>query len=99
MTELTWDGKYDKDGRRGSPLRVALPFQTIETVNESAQQRQRMLDLFGAGRDPEWRNRLIWGDKKYLLPSLLEEFRGRVDLIYIYPPFDTGADFSVEVQI
>ncbi len=33
MTELIWDGKYDKDGRRVAPTRVALPFQTVETVN------------------------------------------------------------------
>jgi hypothetical protein len=81
-------------GRRVAPLRVALPFQTVETVNESAQDRQSNLQ-FGPGfREEEWRNRLIWGDKKYVLPSLLPEFAGRVNLIYIDPPFDTGADFS-----
>ena len=93
MPELVWDGKYDKDGRRTASLRVALPFQTVETVNESAQERQRSLDLFGAG-DTEWRNRLIWADKKYVLPALASEFAGAVDLIYVDPPFATGADFS-----
>jgi hypothetical protein len=73
MAELVWDGKYDEDGRRAAPLRVALPFQTVETVNESVQQRQKSLDLFTAGRETEWRNRLIWGDKKYVLPALLDE--------------------------
>ncbi len=99
MTELIWDGKYGKDGRRVAPLRVALPFQTVETVNESALERQRSLDLFGNGGDPEWRNRLIWGDKKYVLPSLLPEFAGKVDLVYIDPPFDTGTDFSYRVSV
>ncbi len=99
MTELIWEGKYDADGRKVAPLRVALPFQTVETVNESAQERQRALDLWGSGRDSEWRNRLIWGDKKYVLPSLLEEFAGKLDLIYIDPPFDTGADFSFQVSV
>src|SRR5919205_1105 len=98
MTELMWDGKY-KDGKRVAPLRVALPFQTVETVNESAQQRQRALDLFATGRDPEWRNRLIWGDKKYVLPSLLPDFAGKVNLIYIDPPFNTGADFSFSATV
>src|SRR6266576_6920746 len=93
MTELIWDGKY-KDGKKQGPVRIALPFQTIETVNESTQERQRSLELFASGRDTEWRNRLIWGDKKYVLPSLLPEFAGKVDLIYIDPPFATGADFS-----
>ncbi len=34
MTELTWEGKYDQDNRRVAPLRVSLPFQTVETVKE-----------------------------------------------------------------
>src|SRR5271169_230377 len=98
MTELTWDGKY-KDGKKQGPVRIALPFQTIETVNESTQDRRRNLELFASGRDTEWRNRLIWGDKKYVLPSLLPEFAGKVNLIYIGPPFDTGADFSFNASI
>src|ERR1035437_10107963 len=94
MAELIWDGKYDEHGNRRAPVRIELPFQTVETVNESVQERQRTLELSSSGHDPEWRNRLIWGDKKYVLPSLLPEFAGKVDLIYIDPPFDTGADFS-----
>jgi adenine-specific DNA-methyltransferase len=58
MTELIWEGKY-VDGKRQSPVRVALPFQTIETVNESAADRRRNLELFSTGRETEWRNRLI----------------------------------------
>ncbi|MDP8924789.1 MAG: hypothetical protein M3O34_18200 [Chloroflexota bacterium] len=46
---------------------MALPFPAVETVNESAQERRRSLDVFGSGRAPEWRNRLIRGDKKYVL--------------------------------
>ncbi len=99
MTEILWEGKY-KDGKKVAPVRIALPFQTIETVNESAQQRQTTLDMFAAGKRPtEWRNRLIWGDKKYVLPSLLPEFAGKVNLIYIDPPFDTGANFSFTATI
>ena len=94
MAELIWDGKYDEHGNKRAPVRIELPFQTVETVNESVQERQRTLELSSSGNDPEWRNRLIWGDKKYVLPSLLPEFAGKVDLIYIDPPFDTGADFS-----
>jgi len=98
MAELIWDGKY-KDGRKVAPLKVALPFQTVETINESAQERQHALDLFSKGGETEWRNRLIWGDKKYVLPSLLPEFSGKVDLIYIDPPFNTGGDFSFTTAI
>jgi DNA modification methylase len=99
MTELIWDGKYDQNNKKTAPVRIALPFQTVETVNESASDRLRTLDLFAQGRQTEWRNRLIWGDKKYVLPSLLPEFAGKVNLIYIDPPFDTGADFSFSATI
>ncbi|WP_291428541.1 DNA methyltransferase [Deinococcus sp.] len=97
--ELIWDGKYDQHGKRVQPVRLALPFQTIETINESNQQRMQTLDMFSSGKDAEWRNRLIWGDKKYVLPSLLEEFRGKVDLIYIDPPFATGSNFSFTASL
>lgn len=100
MTELHWEGKY-KDGKKVAPVRLALPFQTVETINESAADRKRNLEsLFGNPNKPtEWRNRLIWGDKKYVLPSLLPEFAGKVNLIYIDPPFDTGANFSFTATI
>jgi DNA modification methylase len=98
MTELIWDGKY-KDGKKVAPVRIELPFQTVETVNETAQERQLTLDRLFAGEETNWRNRLIWGDKKYVLPSLLPEFAGKVNLIYIDPPFATGADFSFTATI
>ena len=65
-TELIWEGKYDEAGRRVVPLRVVLPFQMVETVNETAQERQKSLSLFetpGGSGVGEWRNRLVWGDK------------------------------------
>ena len=99
MTELVWERKYDDKGRRVAPTRTALPFQTVETINESAADRDRMQDLFVSGRQAEWRNRLIWGDKKYVLPSLLDEFAGKVNLVYIDPPFATGGDFSFAAHV
>ena len=78
MPELIWDGKYGANGRRIAPLGVALPFQTVETVNESAHERQRSL-FFSEPEQTEWRNRLIWGDKKYVLPSLSDEFDGAIE--------------------
>lgn len=97
MAELIWEGKY-KDGKKTSPVRIALPFQTIETVNETVQHDERTI-FDKREEDNKWYNRLIWGDKKYVLPSLLPEFAGKVNLIYIDPPFDTGANFSFTASI
>jgi DNA modification methylase len=97
--ELLWDGKYlDAERKiRKAPLKLNLPFQTVETINESVQERQK--NLFASASQSDWRNRLIWGDKRYVLPSLLNEFAGKVNLIYIDPPFDTGANFSFQVEV
>ena len=95
-TELVWPGKYDDEGNLVSPRRVSLPFQVIERVNETratrAQHAGHVGTLFDywqadeqAAADPGdgWRNKLIWGDNRYVMGSLLEHFAGKVDLIYI----------------
>jgi adenine-specific DNA-methyltransferase len=109
-TELVWPGKYDENGKRREPPRVSLPFQVIERVNESRATREaekrRDLTLFDVWKGDEgetfeegWRNKLIWGDNLLVMSSLLDQFAGKVDLIYIDPPFATGADFSFDALI
>lgn len=110
-TELVWPGKYNEDGTRRETPRVSLPFQVIERVNESRATREakaatRTMSLFdvyegkeGSTFEDGWRNKLIWGDNLLVMGSLLDRFAGKVDLIYIDPPFTTGADFSFEAPI
>ena len=91
---LEWDGKPERVER------LQLPFQTVETINESRATRERDTGaLFGSHSEAAERNLLIWGDNKLVLSSLLTEFAGQVDLIYIDPPFATGDDFSARIQI
>ena len=109
-TELVWPGKYDEDGTLRETPRVNLPFQVIETVNESRATREArktttmpLFDVY-AGTEGDtfeegWKNKLIWGDNLLVMGSLLEKFAGKIDLIYIDPPFATGADFSFTAPI
>ncbi len=104
-TELVWDGKYDEYGRRREVdiAACALPMQRIETIDQPRSEavaggQFEMFEKQNKRRD-DFRNRLIWGDNKLVLASLLAEFKGRVDLIYIDPPFDVGADFTMDVPI
>jgi adenine-specific DNA-methyltransferase len=106
-TELVWEGKYDEFGRRREVdvAALSMPMQRIETVDEPRQRATATgnLELFekqlvGRKRD-DFRNRLIWGDNKLVMASLLKEFKGTIDLIYIDPPFDVGADFTMKVPI
>jgi adenine specific DNA methylase Mod len=109
-TELVWPGKYNEDGSLREVPRVNLPFQVIERVNESRATREAKnvstpsLFDFYAGKEGDtfadgWRNKLIWGDNLLVMGSLLEKFAGKVDLIYIDPPFATGGDFVLQAQI
>ena len=110
-TELVWPGKYSEDGTLKEVPRVSLPFQIIETVNESRATREAKKDglqtsLFDVYEGNEgdtfeegWKNKLIWGDNLLVMGSLLEKFAGKVDLSYIDPPFATGADFSFTSEI
>src|SRR5713226_9618707 len=110
-TELVWPGKYDEKGDRVEPPRRSLPFQVIETVNVSRASRQaasrpEQRTLFeywdpkeGTTFEEGWRNKLIWGDNLLVMNSLMERFEGKVDLIYIDPPFATGADFSTRALV
>ena len=106
--ELVWNGKTDE------VCNVVLPFQTIEQVDEPRAEKPEdtaaQQDLFSVdtrGRQLKgWTNKLIWGDNKLILSSLKNgplreeiEAQGGLKLIYIDPPFDVGADFSMDIEI
>jgi len=105
--ELIWQGKTSEI------TSVVLPFQSIEQIDEPRAETMsgKTLDLFAAdavsGRQSGgWTNKLVWGDNKLVLSSLKNgpmrreiEAAGGLKLIYIDPPFDVGADFSVNVDV
>ena len=107
-TELVWDGKYDEFGnlREVDITGLAMPLQRIETVDDPRSRAVAEKDqptLFSLEKERkklgDFRNMLIWGENKLVMASLLKDFKGEVDLIYIDPPFDVGADFTMDVPI
>lgn len=46
-----------------------------------------------------WRNKIFWGDNLQVMSHLLKEFRGKVDLVYIDPPFDSKADYKKKIKL
>ena len=100
--ELVWNGKTR------DVCTTVLPFQTLEHVDEPRAETKMQEDLFDSrGRQQRgWTNKLIWGDNKLILSSLKAgalrqqiEDAGGLKLIYIDPPFDVGADFSMDIEI
>jgi DNA modification methylase len=106
-TEFIWEGKYDDHGRRRSADATALaaPLEHIEAIDQPCVrpdfggQRELFQRSARALDQTDFRNRLIWGDNIHVIASLLPEFCGRVDLIYIDPPFDVGANFTQEIPL
>jgi adenine-specific DNA-methyltransferase len=101
--ELVWNGKTRE------VCTTILPFQTLEHIDEPRKEKQEdeELALDTRGRQIQgWTNKLIWGDNKLILSSLKSgalrrqiEDAGGLKLIYIDPPFDVGADFSMDIEI
>ena len=104
--ELVWNGKTNE------VTNAVLPFQVIEQVDEPRSEVDKklqlsMFDVDDRGRQLKgWQNKLIWGDNKLILSSLKNgplrddiEKQGGIKLIYIDPPFDVGADFSMDIEI
>lgn len=100
--ELVWNGKTR------DVCTTVLPFQTLEHIDEPRTETKLQGELFDSrGRQQKgWANKLIWGDNKLILSSLKSgalrrqiEEAGGLKLIYIDPPFDVGADFSMNIEI
>jgi DNA modification methylase len=101
--ELVWNGKTREVST------AILPFQTLEHIDEPRKEKtaESELALDTGGRQVKgWTNKLIWGDNKLILSSLKSgalrrqiEDAGGLKLIYIDPPFDVGADFSMDIEI
>ncbi|MDM8549458.1 site-specific DNA-methyltransferase [Desulfobacterales bacterium HSG2] len=99
------------NGRKEDVTNVALPFHSIEHIDEPRKEAAKsgenfeMFDMRGR-QLRGWTNKLIWGDNKLILSSLANgplreeiEKQGGLKLIYIDPPFAVGADFGFNIKI
>jgi adenine-specific DNA-methyltransferase len=97
------------NGRNETVTNAVLPFHSIEHIDEPRKEIEpQQATLFDTtGRQLKgWTNKLIWGDNKLILSSLVNgpmreeiEKQGGLKLIYIDPPFAVGADFSYNITV
>ena len=112
--ELVWNGKTAEVTNVVLPFQVIeqVDEPRAETAvsrdaPRSAVHQPSLFNMDERGRQlTGWTNKLIWGDNKLILSSLKNgplreeiEAHGGVKLIYIDPPFDVGADFSMDIEI
>ena len=113
--EFTKENVDRNYGKVREVKKIPLPFQKIELlgIDKERSTLERWVPLFPEENWPknypkDWKNLFIWGDNKLAMSSLLQGIningetinpRGKIKLIYIDPPFATGADFSFKVPM
>ena len=110
--ELVWNGKTAEVCNVVLPFQTIEQVDEPRAEAGESDPRRRgpqnlLFSLDGRGRQLKgWTNKLIWGDNKLILSSLKNgplrdeiERQGGLKLIYIDPPFDVGADFSMDIEI
>ena len=111
--ELVWNGKTNEVSNIVLPFQTIENVdepraeKPEDTVDNTPLLTFAGLSLDGRGRQLSgWTNKLIWGDNKLILSSLKNgpmreeiEKQGGLKLIYIDPPFDVGANFSMDIEI
>ena len=87
--------KYEFEPIKGYPMlnwRGKRPFTSTEYYPA------QLKEVYGEEVDG-WRNKIFWGDNLQVMSHLLKQFRGKIDLVYIDPPFDSGADYRRKISI
>lgn len=83
--ELRWTGKRPFTG---TPY---YPAQLKESYGDDTDLPD--------GKTGGWRNKIYWGDNLQVMSHLLKDYRGKVNLIYIDPPFDSKADYKKKIEL
>lgn len=90
---LRWVGKKPLDYVKGFPAQLIEVFDPLNSGQKFA------IPSYDVLKD-KWQNLLFHGDNKEVMATLIENgFRGKVDLIYIDPPFKSGADYVRKVEL
>jgi len=97
---LTQDEKqltmFDIEEAPGRPMLHWLGKRPLRAVKYYEAQ---LKEQYGEPAEDGWVNRLYWGDNLQVMSHLMKEFRGRIKLIYIDPPFDSKADYRKRIRL
>lgn len=58
----------------------------------------QLKEVYGESKN-DWLNKIFWGDNLQVMSHLLKDYRGKIDLIYIDPPFDSKADYKKKIKL
>lgn len=86
---------YKFEPIKGFPM---LTWKGKRPFKSTSYYPAQLKEVYGEDVDG-WRNKLYWGDNLQVMSHLIKEFRGKIDLIYIDPPFDSKADYKKKITL
>ncbi|KOF53387.1 site-specific DNA-methyltransferase (adenine-specific)/adenine-specific DNA-methyltransferase [Sulfuritortus calidifontis] len=87
--------KYEFEPIKGYPM---LNWRGKRPFTSTQYYPAQLKEIHGEEVDG-WRNKIFWGDNLQVMSHLLKQFRGKVDLVYIDPPFDSKADYKLKIKV
>lgn len=87
--------KYEFEPIKGYPM---LNWRGKRPFNSTQYYPAQLKEVHGEEVNG-WRNKIFWGDNLQVMSHLLKEFRSKVDLVYIDPPFDSKADYKKKITL
>lgn len=88
--------QYEFEPIKGYPM---LKWQGKRPFRSTQYFPAQLKEVYGQEDDSGWINKIFWGDNLQVMSHLLKEFRGKVDLVYIDPPFDSKADYKKSINL
>ena len=87
--------KYEFEPIRGYPM---LSWRGKRPFTSTQYYPAQLKEVHGEEVDG-WRNKIFWGDNLQVMSHLLKQFRGKIDMVYIDPPFDSKADYRKKIHL
>jgi site-specific DNA-methyltransferase (adenine-specific)/adenine-specific DNA-methyltransferase len=87
--------KYEFEPIKGYPM---LNWRGKRPFTSTQYYPAQLKEVYGEEVEG-WRNKIFWGDNLQVMSHLLKQFRGKIDLIYIDPPFDSKADYKKKIDL
>lgn len=88
--------RYEFEPIKGYPM---LHWKGRRPFRSTQYFPAQLKEVYGQEDESGWINKIFWGDNLQVMSHLLKKFRGKVDLIYIDPPFDSKADYKKQIKL
>lgn len=95
MTDINVE-KYEFEPIKGYPM---LNWKGKRPFRSTQYFPAQLKEVYGQEDESGWINKIFWGDNLQVMSHLLKEYRGKVDFIYIDPPYDSAADYNRKIKI